>query len=253
MNNTKHSDKLNGLKAAFGGQMSISLDALRDYFRSTEPHIPDSTIKWRVHDLVNSGILSRSGHGMYQLGSTDTYLPELPSRVLKAGKFIKKEFPSINYCVWDSGLLNEFAQHVSSYHFILIDVERDVMESVYYRLRDEFSGVFLRPSEKLINEVLPDFRLPLIVRQLTTESPLSEYEHISTVTVEKLLVDIFCDPEFYYLIGSERREVFYNAYDKYTINESKLLRYASRKGQRERIQEYIIESQFNKQHSSKFR
>ncbi|MNY79223.1 hypothetical protein D3C86_2197660 [compost metagenome] len=60
-----------------------------------------------------------------------------------------------------------------------------------------------------------------------------------------MLVDIFCDIEFYYVVGSERREVFSNAYFKYTINENKLLRYAARKGRRQEIHQYILEGQFN--------
>nr|NYE68424.1 hypothetical protein [Mucilaginibacter sp. E4BP6] len=144
-------------------------------------------------------------------------------------------------------MLNEFAQHLSSYHFILVDIERDVAESVYFQLKEEFSGVFLRPSEMLLNNVLSDFRLPLVVRYLVSESPISMRNDMPVVTVEKMLVDIFSDPEFGYLIGSERRAIFSNAYYKYIINENKLLRYAARKGKKEEIQNYIQKGNFNKQ------
>jgi hypothetical protein len=114
----------------------------------------------------------------------------------------------------------------------LVDVERDVTESVYFQLKEEFSDVFLRPPETLLNNVLPDFRLPLVVRYLASESPLSEHDDILVVNIEKMLVDVFGDPEFSYLMGSERRAVFSNAYYKYTVNENKLLCYAARKGER---------------------
>jgi hypothetical protein len=231
----------------FGKQSELTLDALRHYFKIKEPDIPDTTIRWRLHEMVEAGILSRAGRGLYQLESARTYLPKISSRVSKINRFLKKQFPLISYCVWDSGLLNEFAQHLSSYQFILVDVDRDVAESVYYKLKEEFSGTFLRPSEALLNDVLPDFRLPLVVRYLTSESPLSKRDDIPVVTIEKILVDVFCDPEFYYLVGSERRAVFSNAYYKYTINENKLFRYAARKGRKEEIQEYIREGQFNGQ------
>lgn len=197
--------------------------------------------------MVNSGVLSRTGRGLYQLGAGSNYIPEISQRVLKVSKFLKKQFPLISYCVWDSGLLNEFAQHVTSYHFILVDIERDIAESVYFKLKEEFSGVFLRPSESLLNNVLPDFRLPLVVRYLVSESPLSECNNIPIVTIEKMLVDVFCDPEFGYLMGSERRAIFSNAYYKYTVNRNKLLRYATRKGRKEQIQKYIQEGYFNEQ------
>jgi hypothetical protein len=241
----KNTGALAELNSFFGQQSELSLDALRQYFKIREPDIPDTTIRWRLHDMVEAGILSRAGRGLYQLGTAKSYIPQISPRVSKISRFLTKQFPLISYCVWDSGLLNEFAQHLSSYQFILVDVERDVTESVYYKLKEEFSGTFLRPSEALLSDVLPDFRLPLVVRHLISESPLSKHNDIPVVTIEKMLVDIFCDAEFYYLVGSERREVFSNAYYKYTINENKLLRYAARKGRRDEIQEYIQEGQFN--------
>jgi hypothetical protein len=165
--------------------------------------------------------------------------------VHKVGKFLNKNFPTTSYCIWHSGMINEFAQHLSGYTFILVDVERDVAESVYFNLKDEFKGVFLRPGKKLINEVLPDFQQPIIVRYLTTESPLVQVNHIFTVSIEKMLADIFCDMEFDFLAGSERRLIYTYAYYKYVVNESKLLRYAARKGRRQDLQQYIQEGNFS--------
>lgn len=197
--------------------------------------------------MVKESILSHIGHGLYQLSSGNTYIPQLSARVIKISKFIRKNFPTTSYCTWDSGMINEFAQHFSAYPFILVDVERDVSDSVYFRLKEEFKGVFLRPSETIINDLLPDFQLPIIVRYLTSESPLNEVNNIFTVTIEKLLADVFCDMEFNFLAGSERRAIFSNAYFKYVVNENKLLRYAARKGRRPDLHKYIQGGNFNQQ------
>lgn len=225
----------------------ISIDELRNYFKKTDPAIPDSTIRWRIHDLVSQSVLSRIGHGLYTLSSVKQYEPDLSAKVLRIARFIHKDFPTTAYCSWDSGMINEFAQHISANPFILVDVERDVAESVFYRLKDQFKGVFLRPEESLIQNILPDFQWPIVVRYLTTESPISLVKNISTVSIEKLLADIFCDMEFNYLAGSECRSIFTNAYYKYLVNESKLLRYAARKGRREDLQTYLLEGNFNSQ------
>ncbi|MHA4811483.1 DUF6577 family protein [Flavitalea flava] len=50
---------------------------------------------------------------------------------------------------------------------------------------------------------------------------------------EKMLVDLFTDNEFEYLEGNELISVFKNAWDHFPVNQSKLLRYAGRKGQRQ--------------------
>lgn len=199
--------------------------------------------------MVKASKLHRTGRGTYELGSGMPYLPELKPRVTKISKFIQKNFPEVAFCAWNSDLLNEFAQHLSAHPIILVDVEREVAESVYYQLKEEFNGVFLRPPETIINEVLPDFRLPILIRHLVSESPLNQLNQLPLISLEKMLVDVFCDMEFNYLEGSERRAIFKNAYFKYIVNENKLLRYAARKGRRQDIHKYILEGNFIQQKS----
>lgn len=242
----KEKDKV-ALKEYFRNQSELSLDDLRAYFRKDDSEIPDATIRWRVHDLVKSSVLHRVGRGLFQLGDAQQYQPELSSRSKKISTFIRKNFPGVSFCAWNSDLLNEFAQHLSAYPFVLVDVERDVTESVYYQLKNNFNGVFLRPSEMLINDLLPDFRSPIIVRYLTTESPLSEEKGLPLISLEKMLVDIFCDPEFTFLAGRELRSIFVNALQKYIVNENRLLRYADRKGRKQDLIKYIYDSKFLKQ------
>lgn len=230
------------LQEHFRDRSEITLDDLRKFFRKNTPEIPDGTIRWRVYNLVKSTILQRIGRGRFQLGNRRTYQPEVSSRSIKVSKFIRKNFPNVSFCTWNSELLNEFTQHLSAYPFVIVDVERDVAESVYYQLKDNFKGIFLRPSEMLINELLPDFRLPIIVRYLTTESPLNKEGDLPLITLEKMLVDIFCDSEFSFLEGSELRSIYMNAITKYVVNENRLLRYAARKGRKEDLRKYLYET-----------
>ena len=244
--NNKDILKLNNY---FGNHSKITLEDLRQFFRKDEPKIPDATINWRVYNLVQSSALHRIGRGLFQLGVGNQFRPALSSRATKINKLINKNFSDVTFCVWNSDLLNEFAQHLTGYPFILVDVEKDVAESVCYFLRDNFNGVFLRPPMDLFNNMLPEFRQPIIVRYLPTESPLNEQADLPMISLEKMLVDVFCDMEFNFLEGSERRAIFSNAYYKYTINENKLLRYAARKGRRHDIHKYIHQGGFAEQKS----
>jgi hypothetical protein len=76
--------------------------------------------------------------------------------------------------------------------------------------------------------------LPLI-----TEAPIQYIDKIKTITVEKLLVDIFSDEIWESLKGYEMVRIFENAFGKYSINYSKLLRYAFRKGKKEEIMNFL--------------
>ena len=81
----------------------------------------------------------------------------------------------------------------------------------------------------------------IVIQNLISQAPLQEIQKTTTVTLKKLLVDLFCEKNlFFYLQGSELQNIFQRAFEKYTINESKLLRYADRRKKKDEIREMII-------------
>lgn len=69
----------------------------------------------------------------------------------------------------------------------------------------------------------------VIVKPLVTESPLKQNDGIMVPTLEKLLVDLCKDEDFYFLQGVEGNYILENARTLYDINESRLKRYAKRR------------------------
>jgi hypothetical protein len=67
------------------------------------------------------------------------------------------------------------------------------------------------------------------VKALSSESPVSVREGVTVPTLEKMLVDIRVDEDFYYLHGSEAFYVLRNAAERNVINVSKMMRYARRR------------------------
>jgi NAD kinase len=57
-----------------------------------------------------------------------------------------------------------------------------------------------------------------------------------------MLVDIFCDPIIFSTQqGSEMDQIFKEAFEKYAISESKMLRYASRRRRKQELDTYLNE------------
>lgn len=79
----------------------------------------------------------------------------------------------------------------------------------------------------------------VIVKPLVTESPVKKIDGICTPTLEKLLVDINVDADFYYIQGIEASYIMENAKSRYQLNIPKMLRYASRRGVKEKLQSYL--------------
>ncbi len=98
--------------------------------------------------------------------------------------------------------------------------------------------VFLLPSltdfERYINT-----NDAIIIRLLISESPLQLVEGISTPTIEKVLVDIVGDVEFSFLQGSEINHVYTTIFERHNVNKNKLLRYATRRGRKEEVEQLI--------------
>ena len=84
-----------------------------------------------------------------------------------------------------------------------------------------------------------------IVKPLVSESPIQEVNGINVPRIEKLLVDIQCDRDFFYLQGQESLYMMQNAvyflYANYNVNIGMLLRYASRRNIKPQIEKYIKE------------
>lgn len=59
---------------------------------------------------------------------------------------IKKTF--VNYCIWNSSILNEFLQHYSSSKFLVVEVEKEALESVFFSLKEKFNSTFKKPSKE---------------------------------------------------------------------------------------------------------
>ena len=127
-------------------------------------------------------------------------------------------------------------------YFTLIETEREATESVFNFLKEFNKDVYINPDEKTIDLYISDKRQSIIVKTLITESPIQRIDNFPTITIEKLLTDIFCE-EFLFAAqqGVEMQTIHREAFDKYTINKSKLLRYAGRRKKKQDIEIFINE------------
>jgi hypothetical protein len=213
-----------------------------EFYEAIEPEVKKSTVNWRIYSLVQDGVLNRIGRGRFALGKSDAYIPELSSKLNSVYKKIKVDFPFLTVCLWSTSVLNEFMLHQPGRYYQLIEVEKDALESIFFYLKDRNYSVFMEPSEQLIRRYMMNEKEPWIVKSLVSEAPIQEINGIPTVTIEKLLVDIFCDPVIFNAQqGSEMNQIFNEAFEKYTISESKMLRYASRRRKKNELGIYLNE------------
>lgn len=130
--------------------------------------------------------------------------------------------------------------HQPGRFYILIEVEKEATQSVFFYLKEEKYPVFVDPTEDIFEKYLSEEKENLIVKSLVTEAPLQKVAGLNTVTIEKMLVDIFSDELIFSAQqGSEMKTIFLEALSKYSVNENRMLRYADRKRKKESFRNYL--------------
>jgi hypothetical protein len=228
------------LKLYFKASERFETTDIIAFYRQLNPGVNPKTVNWRVYSLVQLGIINRVGRGIFMLGSQHNYLPDISTKIKSIYSKIKKEFPFLNICVWNTSSINEFMRHQPGRFYFLIEVEKDSIQSVFYYLKELNYAVFSDPSSDILEKYLPNNKDILIVKSLVTEAPTQNFKGIDTISLEKLLVDIFCDDVIFApQQGSEMRTIFETALTKYAINQSRMLRYANRKGKKDSFTKYF--------------
>ena len=92
------------------------------FYKQKDPHINPQTVNWRVYSLVQSGVLNRIGRGKFKLGNQQTYLPEITPKIKIIYSKVKKEFPFLSLCVWNTSMMNEFMHHQPGRFYFIIEI-----------------------------------------------------------------------------------------------------------------------------------
>jgi len=231
---------LDDLTKHFKDKNVIEISNIADFYRITDEQIKLSTIRWRVHTLVQKGILQRVGRGKFCFGKTTIYVPEISPKLKSTYNIISKNFPFSRACVWHTSVFNEFMQHQIGKFYYLVEVEKDALEAIFYYLKEKNLSVFLNPNQEVLDKYIPDNRDIYIVKTLVSEAPTQQIGKNCTVSIEKILVDIFCDETLFAAQqGAEMRTIFNEAMAKYTINQNKMLRYADRRKRKNDFNNYL--------------
>ncbi|MBN2424004.1 MAG: hypothetical protein JXR46_05985 [Calditrichaceae bacterium] len=232
--------KFTKIKKAFEDFNIITSNDLFNFYKSIDPAVKKTTVNWRIYKLVQSGKIQRIGRGKYIIGKENKYIPDISSKEIKISNLLKKEFPFIKYCLWSTAVLNEFTRHLSAFQFIVVEVEKDTLEPVYFMLKDNYNSTFKKPAREIVEDFISNRPDSIIVNTFISEAPVQNIKEIPTSTLEKLLVDIYCDQNLlYFLKGNELFNIYKNAFDKYTVNQSRLLRYADRRRKKKQIEAFI--------------
>lgn len=221
-------------------QKTFSRVQLFETARKMDSSFKDSQLKFYISAMLKENLIVRTGHGIYSKTENSkpvfTYTPS--DDACKIKDIIKSEYPLINFCVWDLTILNEFVNHLIGHNHIFVEVEKDGIGFVHELLNEKIENrILINPDSKELERYSIDNDVYLI--NAITEAPVSEGGNTS---IEKLAVDLFANKILSKLISrGDYPQALEEMFNKYQINENKLLRYASRRGKKKEIIDFISE------------
>ena len=231
------------LKLKFKDQESFSREALYDFYLGFKPDLKETTFRWRIHNLKEKNLIRPISRNEFTLAYRPNYKPSIEDTERRLSLIIDKEFKTLKKAIWSTRIISEFMLHQPGRFFTLIETEKEAIEPVFHFLIDNnVKNVFLQPGEKELQRYISELDNAIVVQPLVSKAPLQKVKKVSTVTIEKLLVDLFSDKKLFYTYqGSELVFIFNSIYHKYAIDFTKLFSYAQRRRREADLMDFISE------------
>lgn len=239
------------LMKAFSGSRSVRRSDLRKFFEQHSQAATDQAFRRFLYRLEKRQVIEPVGSGVYAfpdplspaVAQKKQFFPTWSQELVLLNDIFRKAFPYAQYMLWETRLLYEFMLLQPGQNFTILETEREVCESAFNLLSQEYSGrVFLAPDRSTMERYVLPQPGSLLVFRLVTESPGRVVKGIPFPRLEKILVDVFVENDvFYFLQGEELVRIFENAFSSYWISEKTLFRYARRRKVSQKLRQFILE------------
>lgn len=187
-----------------------------DFFRLF-PGVPTQTVYSRIRRLIDSGRLEAVGKGKYRTLKGLDMRYSFSQALLDIHRNMVNDAEGISFCLSEKN------------GNVFVEVPYHNIDNVVNILRSHHILAF-RDNEAEFP--MADISGITIVKPLVSESPLSLYGGVPVPSIEKSLVDMAAENTDPISLKKE----FQYCFETYTVNQSRLLRYAGRRNKRAEIQ-----------------
>ncbi len=216
---------------AFKGKTIITKKELSAYIHSIDGSATEAGIRQRISRLKKEGTIISVRKGVYALSNRPVYIYPADKFITRLSHLFSTQYSGINYCIWSSAWLYDFTIHQPVQFFYLFETEPDMVEISFNLLKDKGYKAFLNPDEQTMQLYVMGVKDPIVVRSLISRAPLIKNKAIKLPSLEKMLVDAYIDKKlFYFIQGKEIENIYKFSFSLYSINLSRLINYAGRRG-----------------------
>ena len=209
---------------------------LYKFYQLYESGLNMNTFYWRVHALKNAGVLSVLKRGYYILKSKKDFKPFLSPLLTKIFTEVRAKSPYSNLCVWETIWLSKYMIHQPLSNKIIMEVDKEAAPAVFAFLQESYRDVFLNPGREEMEKYILVNQNSIIVKNMMSTSPVQEIQNIVIPKIEKIIVDIFVEDDFFITYqGFELINIYNELFISYNINQSTLKQYAHKRHVKEKL------------------
>jgi hypothetical protein len=234
---------LEQLKKEFKGKSYFTRESLLAFYRQFDLDLNESTFRWRLYQLKAKKIITPISQDLFTLTYKPDFKPETGDFERKIFLKVEKQFPGLKQCIWSTEAVSEFMLHIPGKFITILQVEKEALEPVFEFLKSQNLGkIYIQPEEKEIERYIFETEQSIILQSLISKAPTQKVGKVTTITLEKMIVDLFTDKNLLIAFqGSELIHIINSAYQRYSVNFTTLFHYARRRGKEIDIKEFLSE------------
>jgi hypothetical protein len=230
------------LQKHFMGKETFSREEIFTFYEQIKPALKETTFRWIVHNLKKQHVITAVSKERFTFSFKPAFMPQPDKNEKKIFSVIEKQFPTLRFCIWSTRIVSEFMLHITTKHLTIIQAEKEALESVYDFLKEQkLENIFIQPEKKEIERYIYESNNAIVLLPLVTKSPIRKIEGIVTITLEKLIVDLYSDKKMFAAFqGSELAHIINTAFNRYAIDFTTLFYYAKRRKKDIELREFLI-------------
>lgn len=240
------------LKSRFSEWNSFCKSELRDFYRNLYEELDENTFRRILYSLERDKVIIKIDRGTYILNNNNEKIQELRKKfipnfspdLISINNLIQENFPYTETILWETRLLHSFMVHQPGQNLIILEPEKESIESVFNFLENAYKGrVFFNPDREIIEKYALRIRDSILVLPMISRSPRQEVNDVLCPKLEKILVDIWSDKERFFMFhGQELINIYEMIFQNYRISEKTLFWYARRRRVDKKIRMFITEN-----------
>lgn len=221
---------------------AISRQEILELVRKSDPAFREGQMKRLLAYMIGVSKIEHVGRNKYRKVTNAVDKARYESKYSEIAEQIvyimQREFPLIEYRVWELSWLNEFVNQKFGCNYIFLEVEKDGCEFVFERIMSDFEGkVLLKPDRDQILRY--GHNDSIIIDRLISEAPKGNKDPYN-LSMEKLIVDLFANKRLKEMIApGDYQETLESIFTLYEVDQVKMFRYARRRNKEIELRDFL--------------